>query len=560
MKRLPFVIVMVVAVLVAVVTGCGGTPRYDGRLTAADSLMRPNPDSALALLEALPADSLATAGDSAYRDLLLTQARYRCYVTATSDSAINRALAYYRAHDGEREKLTRAYIYKGAVMEELGHPDSAMFYYKHAEATVAPDDYFNLGYANMRMGALYRDHYTMDGKHIEKYKEALKYLNHTDNEHYQLVCMINLGSLYCLRSPKNADSILNKALLLAERLNDSENYVGAIQNLIKNDISRNRYVHARGLIQKVMAMDEPKITIPFCLYSAQTYACSQMPDSAQFFMRLIGDAPIGDEMDKIAYIEAKSDIALARGDSTGYLLLRNESKLRSDSLQSLGTSLTVLTAEDEIERQSHQAMQLSQQVYANWSKILTAACVLIMILCVSFFIIRKKRHEKQMKQLMEISESQLNEMKQSMESLQKLNVKEGRLKDLLNSHMNLIRDMMEECYHHPNQIVAQRIISTMRYQKKNKQIWEKLYEYIDMEFNGLITKTKTDYPQLNDKDLLLIAMTSLNFSYIQIALVFGYTNATTISSKKQRLANKMELNGSLNDYIGRFKSPHEKNQ
>ena len=29
-------------------------------------------------------------------------------------------------------------------MEELGHPDSAMHYYKTAEATAAPDDYYNL--------------------------------------------------------------------------------------------------------------------------------------------------------------------------------------------------------------------------------------------------------------------------------------------------------------------------------------------------------------------------------------------------------------------------------
>ena len=32
----------------------------------------------------------------------------------------------------------------GSVMEELGHPDSAMHYYKTAEATAAPDYYYNL--------------------------------------------------------------------------------------------------------------------------------------------------------------------------------------------------------------------------------------------------------------------------------------------------------------------------------------------------------------------------------------------------------------------------------
>ena len=71
MKRLPLVI-LVFAVLAAVVAGCGRTPRYDGRLVAADSLMRSVPDSALAIVEGVCRDSLAAEGDRAYRDLLLT--------------------------------------------------------------------------------------------------------------------------------------------------------------------------------------------------------------------------------------------------------------------------------------------------------------------------------------------------------------------------------------------------------------------------------------------------------------------------------------------------------
>jgi hypothetical protein len=108
MKRLPVVILVMLVVLVAVVTGCSRVPHYDSRLVAADSLMRTLPDSTLALVEAVSPDSLSSEGDRAYRDLLLTQARYRCYIVATSDSAINRALNYYSNHSNEREKLTRA--------------------------------------------------------------------------------------------------------------------------------------------------------------------------------------------------------------------------------------------------------------------------------------------------------------------------------------------------------------------------------------------------------------------------------------------------------------------
>ena len=51
MKRLVHIAVM--AVLVTLVTGCGGVHRYDARLVAADSLMWTAPDSALATLTAI---------------------------------------------------------------------------------------------------------------------------------------------------------------------------------------------------------------------------------------------------------------------------------------------------------------------------------------------------------------------------------------------------------------------------------------------------------------------------------------------------------------------------
>ena len=107
MKKL-LAVILALLVLGAVVPGCGGTHRYDGRLAAVDSLMKDNPDSALALVLALDTADILAEGDRAYRALLLTQARYRAYVTATSDSDINQALAYFRAHPADREKLTRA--------------------------------------------------------------------------------------------------------------------------------------------------------------------------------------------------------------------------------------------------------------------------------------------------------------------------------------------------------------------------------------------------------------------------------------------------------------------
>ena len=66
-------IVMMVCVLLA---GCRQQADLP-RLVELDSLITVAPDSAAALLEAIPADSLPTAADCAYRALLLTQAKYK---------------------------------------------------------------------------------------------------------------------------------------------------------------------------------------------------------------------------------------------------------------------------------------------------------------------------------------------------------------------------------------------------------------------------------------------------------------------------------------------------
>ena len=210
------------ALLLAVVTGCGGAHRYDGRLVAADSLMQPAPDSALAALTAI--DSLAGEGDRAYRDLLVTQARYKCYadITASDDSVITRAMGYYRAHSGEREKLTRAFLYKGAVMEELGHLDSAMYYYKTAEVTADPTDYLNLGQINTRIADLYRIHDANEQTCFEKYQKAYQYFRLSGNKKMQLNCLYRMYMLNGITQTNKQDSIFTVAIELAKKMGNDE--------------------------------------------------------------------------------------------------------------------------------------------------------------------------------------------------------------------------------------------------------------------------------------------------------------------------------------------------
>ena len=548
MKRLPMVISLVV-VLVAMVTGCGRTPRYDSRLTAADSLMRSDPDSALAIVEAVNPDSLTTEGDRAYRDLLLTQARYKCYITATTDSAINRALAYYQRHSGEREKLTRAFIYKGAVMEELGHPDSAMLYYKQAEANAAPDDYFNLGYAKMRMADIYTYHYAMDGKDIEKLEEGCKCFMLTNDTNYQFISTNNLGCLYRETNPEKADSLLMTASMIAREINDQQYIAYNAYSRMILYFYQQKYDKARQLMHTIPDSATLGLGYNFFFTCANIYArCGKM-DSAYYFFDLAKQNKQEDDQYRMYYLGCLSELALAKKDSISYLRYGQESDRIADSLKANTQKLDILATETVFDKELTEQTKKKHESHILW---LTTLLVVVSVAMCAFFYRRKHRYDDLINDFRQERLVQMGNISKLEQDNRELMIKDQNLKDFITAHTALMRNVIQACYHDPRNRLSDQVKKIVKYQKKNKQMWLRLYDYIDMEYNGIMRHTATAYPQLNEKDKLLLALTCLDYSCAQIALIMGYANASTIGGNRQRLASKMGLTGSLKSYIEQF--------
>ena len=558
MRHLPVLILMTVATLLSVTTftGCGGTVGDDARLTAADSLLSVDADSALALVESLSRDSLPREGDRAYRDLLVTQARYKCYITATSDSDINRALAYYRAHDDEREKLTRAYIYKGAVMEELGHPDSAMLYYKHAEATAAPDDYFNLGYVNMRMGALYINNNALDGKQIEKYEKAYKFFMKTNDSAAILIAMNHLGCCYRESKPNNAEKILKKALDLAQRLNDTISIIDNCHSLMVLYYENHQYQNAYESVQHILKLNLQELDPNVCLSISSVYSRLGILDSAVVFLNMIQPEFTDNPYFKMSFWGSLSDIALAHGDSLTHLQLKNQIEQLADSLESNHVKYDILKAENQYDAELKQSHQAEHKKTHHWLVIVSIILISVSLLIIRLLINHYKRKHTYDRLIQEIkanNEKQRFDLSIMESRINELHIQDTQLRDFINSHLALISDVVEACYHEPRNKLAQKIERIFKYQDDNKEKLSKLYDFIDMEYNDIMKDTKLHYPNLDERDQLLIALTCLGYSNAQIAMILGYVNLTSISGCRLRLTKKMGLNCHLNDYIKHYK-------
>jgi tetratricopeptide (TPR) repeat protein len=541
-------ILMVMAALVMMVTGCGNTHSYDNRLVAADNLIAEEPDSALTLLESLPTGSMPAEADRAYHGLLLAQARYKAYITATSDSDINRALSYYRNHPSDREKLTRSYIYKGAVMEELGHPDSAMYYYKTAEATAVPDDYFNLGYVKYRMGYLYGSFYAMDGKDLEKYEEAVECFSHTNDTVYQIQAMNNLGCLYRETKPEEAMATFNKAMDLARQTNDTAFICAINHSKVVLLFYQGKYDEARRLIQEALHYQPDGLGRDFCFEAANVYSRLRLVDSARVFINSALQYNHEDALGKMYHLVSLSELALARNDSITYLKYAEESQAIADSLKSNQVKPELFKIENDYDKALIDKNLNSHRLSRIILMALIAVALLAMIL--GFWWHHRKVHRYD--QLINELRKEAVETDVQQEVVIKSMIVDQRLRNFITEHTSLMREVIEECYHAPNSVLSKNIQRIVKYQETNRDAWINLFSYIDMENNNIMTETKKNFPQLEEKELLMVALTSMGYSCAQIAIIMGYSSAAGIGTMRNRVAKKMGIDCTLVEYVDQF--------
>ena len=539
------VILFLVVVLVAVVTGCGGAPQYDGRLTAADSLMRGNPDSALALIEAIPATDLAAVGDQAYRDLLLTQARYRCYVTATSDSDINRALEYYRAHSGEREKLTRAYLYKGAVMEELGHPDSAMLYYKHAEATAAHDDYFVLGQINTRIGDLYRMYYADKQICYDKYKKALECYTFIDDKKLQLNCLFNMGICSGITGNDDSRYLLDSAARMAMELNDSYIYYASqemmARQLCMNDSTRSESKEiALHLLHHFAG--SAFLTSDLLLDLAFIYNKEGLLDSAKYYARIVETQPDNSTIIRVRIrtLNLLAEIAQFEGDTIKCYQYLDISKSLSDSISNNEQKYRIQFIEDQGNEEN--AKNLEKKRNKQLGVIWTIGIILVVIML--FFTFHQYREMRIVKMI-------LNDLKR--ENLDKheaflgtLHAKETTIETLVNNMVSFIQTAIDTAEHDPLSIIRKRINETIR-NIANDDFWIELRSYLDRNHNNIISNLANN-KRINESDIKFLELECCGFSYIEMAITLGYS-PKYVFNKRKKIEKKLGLESSLQEFI-----------
>lgn len=567
-NRNPFLLLPLSLLVTLLITlgGCqGGKPASDQRLLAAEQLLSQYPDSALRLLDTIDAGSLAGEANRAYHALLLTQARYRCYVPATSDSLINLALDYYECHNGDREKLTRAYIYKGAVMTELCRPEAAMTYYKRAQETVAPDDYFNRGYICLRLGQIYNDSYVADSIDIVDYKAALSYFRMVPDSFYITSALSAIGASYAGKNQTDsADKYLRQAIDLSVKMH----YAGLEFVSLKCIAALKMFSHdahdveeARGialsLLNKQCGDDDRNY-----LLMVETYALAKLnkADSAVCYFGQVDEQRLS-IAHRVLYNKCRAELALRHGDIDQYEYYFKLEDDCADSLLSSGLQQRLRDVETMYDNEALKYQSLKYRT--NWMLSLFSAALAILALVAAVMYMRRKRARLR------------QQLREQEDTIERMRNDTARLTSQLNSNQAMSEDL-KQTIHHQIDVFARLIEvhttspthSRKRFNEAFKQsydmnqpdksFWTGIRAYADSQYNEVITRLMAAYPSLIESDLNYLALYSCDLPATVIMACMGYDEIHSLYNKKRRVASRLGCPNHLDDFLNAFISGQDK--
>ena len=366
-------------------------------------------------------------------------------------------------------------------------------------------------------------------------------------------CLIDLGCLYRIKLPRKADSIFHEAMQISLGIGDTSNYSYAATYLAQLYYHNKQLSEAHRVIRSLKQMGMKRYPVAFYPTAASVYACLGMADSAEEFLKQGQSVyQINDILDIMTYMESAGMIALARGDKRTHDQMAARCRHLSDSLHALEGTLKIIQAESSFDQSE---LTENRHIGNVLKRALICITVLVVIITLFLFLLHKKRKQKMEKLLLGLKQesatqvAKLQILQSAIESQNNLN---SIVKDFFNAQIMMMRQVADECYHTPKSKLSNSIKNLVKYNSNNSAQWLPLLHLVDCRYGNIIKITKENYPQLNDKDLLMIALTALDFSCVQIAIFFGFDQATSVGAARNRIAKKMNLDTTLTNYIEEF--------
>ena len=541
MKKLVYIFFIFLALSAAV--GCSRS--VDKRLVLADTLMWTNPDSSLAILNAINCDSLQGDENKAYYALLLTQAQFRVDYAILSDSLINLAVVHY-SDNHNREHYTRALLYKGAFCEVNDNHVEAIKWYKQAEDNADSTDYRNLAQINMRMGMLYYNNYASNNLDLNKFKMAAHYYEILNDKSMLMNALHYCGNVLRITDVNEARKCYDKALLTARELKDTTNIYRIDVNYALMYIEDSLYSQAKKYI-----LDAYQLNNSFeenCNYYMLgiIYANQKDIDSAKYFISL-PDKSQNTAYDSLLMYKAMRDVALCENNLSQYRKFNIQCNKISNSLEYNKTRYKLLDSEQEIDNKRIASKDNKVTSLSNTIYYFIVSFIILAIIAAIFILHNKKMRKDQQRLVEELRDEGFDKYEGLRNSLLDF---DNHFSKTMNKKLKSFEEIMAGAYNPQQDSKSNEVVHKIApIEDNDTKFWEGLYAYINIKHDGAMDKIANDYPQLSTSDLNFIKLMCCGFSDTAIAVCRNYRHIDSVRSRKQKIRRKMGIKETLAEYV-----------
>lgn len=499
-------------------------------LLCADSLMEEYPDSALSVLESISSPQELPRADRALYALLLTQARYKNYITLEDDSLIKTAVEYY----GDRKKSVRAakaHYYWGATYRDRGYTSFAVEEYLAAIRLMpVKDEFLAMIYDNL--AECYEEE-DLSSVAAESYRSAYQILKGKSGQIYPLR---GIARTFLLQNEQDSALCYYQQALDYALADQDSNLIGALYHdlaMVYNE--KKDYIQADKYASKAIAVvGQDRVANAYLLKAKIMLNLNKLDSACYFFSKNMDSLDI---YGKVACYNGMYQIAKKKG----------EWKVATENIDAykiLYDSIQIMTDNEELNRlmDKHQ-LEEHKRLLSERTKILFFSLGVsffsLMIICVFYFMWNDRKRKKRYIALQnELTQKRVDNMllKEEDSESNKEDIDKKRSK-LTEQQIQLCISMLKttDCYDKlealekatPKQLLAMRSFR------------KEMRSAISSSFVDVMMNLQERYPTLTGDDVFYCVLSLLCCSKSVMMELMGATS-DALKTRKSRIKNKMD--------------------
>lgn len=506
-----------------------GHDSIPSQMQVAEAIMQERPDSALKLLDSIDTAALATDEQRALYALLLTQARDKNYFLETDDSLISTAVDYYtRKGNKNREQLAR--YYKGEILLQNGEYGKAVTEaLKSLDIAKNEKDWFEIGRCHQIIADAYHSTYNLQQAIVYR-DSSYMYFEKAGKNNFAVYALIDLaGEIMGLNDLEKGKKIIIKSSKICPE-NDST-ALGLIQALYVD------YFRIKGDYKEAIKhyhlqhhyLGENFSELQNYSHIAEVYLQLNKTDSAAYFLEKDRNSnPFYNNIYQYYYTNYK----LAKQLNNDSLIIASLEEL--DSINERISSRLIDNNAALAEKDFYNRKALEEQ-YKSF--IFKSICVIIIILSIATLIITQVVHRYRLKNQKLENEKKIYQIKLFVDEQQEM------MKKLFSERFSEIDALCAKYFKYleTNKPVSN-IVKDVEKQFmaiKEDDSFESLQNYVNCVDNDILTKFKTEIPELKVTDIQFITFKLAGFSPRSICLLLNLSTQNYYT-KCNRLRNKVE--------------------